>query len=322
MYHNTMTAVIYDTDMIKHSTSNDNERARSSHPESPKRLKSIINMIENQYQDVTRLKSRLATKDEFLTAHSLEYYDKLHNTRDFMLMNFDPDMFQNEHTLKAAFLAAGCTCELVNSILSGKIVNGFAAVRPPGHHARKDGCCGFCYINNVMVAALSALNKNPSLQILIVDWDIHYHSGSTDILKDTPYNARQLTIFSLHRYDNGGFYPYDEEGKTGTYYDGRIVNVGFNDSPGDKEYLEQLNQFLTEYTKNLGTPDLIIVSSGFDAARGDPLGQYDVTPEGYKQMTLLLKSICPKVAIVLEGGYNIRIITKCSQSCIDALKQQ
>ena len=314
-----MTSLIYSTIMTLHKSS-------TQHPESPARLVSLIDMVEYDFPELIRLTPRKVTKEEFLTAHTEEYYMALHDPHELMKMNWDPDMFYNDHTLEAALIAAGSTCQLVNTILhdGNNTQNGFALVRPPGHHARSGKCAGFCYVNNVMVAALSALRHNSDLKILVVDWDVHYHSGTADIIQKQSCSAEQLTVLSLHRYDNGKFYPGDKMGATGTYSDGRIVNIGFDmrkkgPVPGDALYTETLQKFTAQYQSRHGRPDIILVSCGFDAARGDPLGGFDVTPKGYGDMTKILKELCPKVAIVLEGGYNVPIITECAKQCIIAL---
>jgi histone deacetylase 6 len=210
--------------------------------------------------------------------------------------------------------------------MKGECRNGAAIVRPPGHHACRDNCSGFCYINNVLVAAFGALTRNPDLKILIVDWDVHYHSGTSDILKRTTYTSSQIVVFSMHRYDHGCFFPGDKEGATGSYHHGRIVNKEFNmprgrrTIPGDEQYNTELSKFLSSYKHMYGEPDIIIVSCGFDAAKGDPLGGFNITPQGYYDMTTqLMRASNGKVAMVLEGGYNISVITDSAIACTKAM---
>jgi acetoin utilization deacetylase AcuC-like enzyme len=310
-----MTCFLYDECMTLHKQLN--------HLESPQRIESIYEGLKNM--GIQQLPSRQATWREVERVHSEQYCKRLQELNGQSLSMEQNDMYLNEHTITAALTAAGSACQLVNEILdpSSDIESGFAIVRPPGHHACRDDCAGFCYINNVMVAAINALTDDPQLHILVVDWDVHYHSGSADIIQAVDYTAQQLTVFSIHRYDHQCFYPSDEMGKTGSYLDDRIINKGFNTSkkniPGDAEYTSALAEFLTEYDEQHGRPDIIIVSCGFDAAKGDPLGGFKVTPQGYKGMTEQLMDFSGKVALVLEGGYNINVIQKCAIACMESL---
>lgn len=262
-----------------------------------------------------------ATKDQLLRVHTeryLRYLDQGTNGLKSLTAN-DPDMYYNEWTVTAAKLAAGAATELVELVCKTNS-SGFAVVRPPGHHAGCSKAEGFCYINNVMVATMNALETGLAKRILVVDWDVHYHHGTSMIIYDKPdLTADMLTVFSMHRYDNGKFYPGKKRGSTGSYHRGMIVNHGFNRYAEDTHYQNVLGQFLDKYVRETGTPDLIVVSCGFDAAKGDPIGGFGVTPDGYYQMTKLLKSICPKVAMVLEGGYNLDVLPDCAEACIRAL---
>jgi acetoin utilization deacetylase AcuC-like enzyme len=294
------------------------------HPESPQRILSIYEGLKNM--GLRQLPCRQATWEEVEQAHSKKYCKRLQTLDGQSEYTGHNDMYLNEHTITAALTAAGSTCQLVNAILDSDsdIVSGFAIVRPPGHHACHDDCAGFCYINNVLVASINALTNNPNLKILVVDWDVHYHSGSTSIISSMDYTAQQLTVFSMHRYDHQCFYPGDPMGETGSYLDDRIINKGFNATrkfiPGDAEYNAALAEFITEYNGRCGVPDIIIVSCGFDAAKGDPLGGFRVTPSGYADMTRQLMNFSKKVALVLEGGYNIKVIQKCAIACMEVLR--
>jgi len=253
-------------------------------------------------------------------AHTVEYVDKVKNDPGLLAAGND-DMLYDENTSNAALLAAGSTIDLINAILTegNATENGFAVVRPPGHHAAGDHCSGFCYFNNVMVAAFRALDTKKASRILVVDWDVHYHLGTERILENTKYTSEQILVYSMHRYDNANFFPSSTNGKTGTRCEGRVVNTGFNQTGTDDLYTKTLESFIQKYRDRYGSPDLIIVSAGFDAAKGDPIGGYDLTPDGYRKMTRMLKELCPRVAIVLEGGYNLEMIPRCAEACVEAL---
>ena len=124
--------------------------------------------------------------------------------------------------------------------------------------------------------------------------------------------------FSIHRYDNGSFFPRGDIGKSGIHKSAQIINVGFNGPKDDTFYLSTFNNILKPYALQFN-PDLIIVSCGFDAAKGDPLGECHVTPQGYYELTQILQGICPKIAMVLEGGYNLDAISNSAVACLKAL---
>lgn len=316
------TCFLYDECMTLH-------KAQYDHCESPDRIIGIYAGL-NQL-GLLRFKTRQATWNEISRAHSLEYCQRLKGLDGINKDMGQNDMFLNQHTIKAVLTAAGSTCQLVDAVLSSESVidNGFAVVRPPGHHASHSDCSGFCYVNNVLVAAFRALAEDPSLKILIVDWDVHYHLGTSDIIQQTNYTSSQIVVYSIHRFDHCTFYPGHPEGATGSYHDGRIINTGFNmprkskhgPIPGDVEYNKALSKFLDSYQQMYGKPDIVIVSCGFDAAHGDPLGGFKVTPKGYYDMTRQLMHVANgKVAMVLEGGYNVPVITRSAVACAEALK--
>lgn len=298
--------------IVYHPLMSLHKKPHGYHPECPERMIALYNSIQDLRWEP--IPARVATYDEVTACHASKYYFEMKPD------GMNPDMFYNSHTDKAALLAAGSVCELVTRAHAGDVQCGFAIVRPPGHHAHYGRAEGFCYLNNVLIAAYAALRKQQFRRVLIVDWDIHYHLGTEEILQRTrfPYTAEQLTVFSIHRHDYGKFYPGGQHGRTCTKHGGRVVNVGLNEPSGDHRYLDELRKFLDSYTE-AGNPDLILVSCGFDAARGDPLGQYDVTPRGYAEMTGLLLEKCPNVIMALEGGYDLKAISTCGRAVIQAL---
>jgi acetoin utilization deacetylase AcuC-like enzyme len=295
--------IVYSINMTLHE-------AGYPHDENPERIKVIYNNVKDL--DVVEVPARDATVEEISRAHKLHYM-----TQFSELSKKSSDMYWNEWSLGAIIMAAGSCCQLVQESNKGSINHGFAIIRPPGHHASRGRCSGFCFLNNVMIAALDALEQVH--RVLIIDWDVHYHQGTEDIVENTEYDADRLTVFSMHRYDRGNFFPGGKSGRTGTKHNGKIVNVGFNGVCGDKEYTRTLQTFLDNYVHKIGTPDLILVSCGFDAAEGDPLGGYKVTPQGYADMTKQLLKVSPRVVMALEGGYNLEVIPKCARACIQTM---
>ena len=136
--------------------------------------------------------------------------------------------------------------------------------------------------------------------------------------KNPKFNENHLRYFSIHKYDNGEFFPGKVLGTTGEYFDGQIVNVGFNRDRGDKFYHRIFDNTLLPEGRKF-KPDIILVSMGFDAAEGDPLGNCHVTPQGYYRMIQKLQNITPKIGLILEGGYNLQAISESSAACLKAL---
>jgi histone deacetylase 6 len=175
-------------------------------------------------------------------------------------------------------------------------------VRPPGHHAEADQAMGFCLFNNVAVAARAA-RRSGADRVLIVDWDLHHGNGTQNSFEDDP----AILYFSTHEYP---YYPgtgaLAEVG--GGAARGRTVNVPWPAGMGDAEYLAAFDRVLLPIARAFD-PQLVLVSCGFDAADGDPLGGMRLSAEGYAALTARVSSLAGgKVVLALEGGYNLRAI--------------
>lgn len=306
--------LVYEPSLTNHSPHD----GGTDHIERPARITSIYQEILNSGMiDLCQhIRGRSITDEEILLAHSPKHLRKMTVALSQPKPYFaDHDMYGNHRTLECARLAAGSTIKLITEMISERIYSGLALVRPPGHHATCNKYMGFCFLNNVMIAALVATKLGK--RVLVVDWDVHFGNGSSDIMKNNRDNSN-LMYFSIHRYDNGTFYPGGKQGASGIYEGGRLINVGFNGSEDDKFYTTTFNRLLLPQAQKF-KPDLIIVSAGFDAAEGDPLGQCHVTPKGYYELTKILQKICPRIALVLEGGYNLKSISESCVACIKAL---
>jgi histone deacetylase 6 len=317
------TGYIYDETMCLH------QNTFESHPECPERIKGIMSEIKLNALDklMVHVPSRQATDDELLKAHECNYLqeletimkmDELSISKESMKYN---SLYLNKDSLMAGKLSAGSVINLVNEVVTGKLDNGIAVVRPPGHHAEYDVAMGFCLFNNVAVAAMNIMDRYPDLtRIAIVDWDVHHGNATQHMF----YDDNRVLFISLHRYDNGEFYPGKpdaepsrigaDEGK------GKNVNIAWSSSTpykiGDSEYVYAFDKVVIPVLREF-KPQLILVSAGFDCARGDPLGGLSVTPVGFENMTYMLKSLQPdsKIVIVLEGGYNINAISRSMLAC-------
>jgi len=222
-------------------------------------------------------------------------------------------IYANRETFLCATLSCGGAIEACRAVVAGAVKNAIAVIRPPGHHAESHMPSGFCFFNNVCVAARVCQKDFPDLcrKILILDWDVHHGNGCQEIFYDDP----SVLYISIHVYMNGNFYPSSDAGDhlhcgAGNAY-GMNVNVPWTIyGMTDADYIHAFQEVVMPIAQAFN-PDLVIVAAGFDAADGDELGKCHVTPAGYSQMTHMLMSLANgKVAVCLEGGYNLRAIAK------------
>jgi len=229
-----------------------------------------------------------------------------------------PDMYVTRATSRAAMTACGTTIGLLDQVLAKHYRRAFAFVRPPGHHAGCHGPAGFCFINNAMCAAVRAVDHDE--RVAIVDIDVHFGDGTVDLMHHHASDDERLAYFSLHRYDDGNFYPNDKRasGSVKTPLGRRLVAVPF-DGPIDNDRYWHL------FTKNVlprlreYAPTLIIVSAGYDACVNDPLGECLLTPAFYGTLFDALLDICPRILAILEGGYNLDATNDAALASLAAL---
>uniref|UniRef100_A0A8C9T8Q4 Protein deacetylase HDAC6 n=1 Tax=Scleropages formosus TaxID=113540 RepID=A0A8C9T8Q4_SCLFO len=321
-----LTGLVYDERMMEHHNMWD-----SHHPELPQRISRIF----SRHEDLGlvcrchRIPARLATEEELALCHSLEHIAKIKSSEEMKPRDLHKlggeynSIYISPESYKCALLAAGSCFNSAQAILTGQVKNAVAIVRPPGHHAERDIACGFCLFNNAALTARYAqkLAKTP-LRVLILDWDVHHGNGIQHVFEEDD----SVLYISLHRYDNGQIFPFSEDAN----YDrvGRGKGLGFNvnipwsgSKMGDSEYLAAFHMVVMYYEYCFPfDPELVLVSAGFDAARGDPLGGYKVTPEGYAHMTRLLMSLAGgRVMLILEGGYNLTSISDSMSMCTSML---
>ncbi|KAI1893009.1 hypothetical protein AGOR_G00139390 [Albula goreensis] len=318
------TGLVYDQRMMEHHNMWD-----SHHPELPQRISRIF----NRHKDLGlvsrchQIPARLATEEELAFCHSLEHIAKIKSTegmkpRDLHRLGEEYNsIYISAESYRSALLAAGSCFNTAQAVLTGQVRNAVAIVRPPGHHAEKDAACGFCFFNTAALTARYAqtLVKRP-LRVLILDWDVHHGNGTQHIFEDDD----SVLYISLHRYDNGLFFPSSEDADCDRVGQGKgrgfNVNIPWSGGKmGDPEYLAAFHTVVMPIARQFD-PELVLVSAGFDAARGDPLGGYQVTPEGYAHLTHLLMSLAAgRVILILEGGYNLTSISESMSMCTSTL---
>ncbi|CAD6187283.1 unnamed protein product [Caenorhabditis auriculariae] len=235
----------------------------------------------------------------------------------------DSDTYFNDaSTQTAARIATGSLIELASQVAESRLKNGFACIRPPGHHAEKDTAMGFCFFNNVAITARYLQQKYPvqCARIAIVDWDVHHGNGTQLCFEEDPF----VLYLSLHRHDNGNFFPGTgsvvEVGKGAGK--GFTVNVPFSgDVMRDNDYLAAWRGIVLPVLEQY-QPTFVLVSAGFDAAHGHPnaLGGYEISPELFGYMTRSLMNFANgKVVLALEGGYDLASISRAAELCVQAL---
>uniref|UniRef100_A0A8C3ACY8 Histone deacetylase 10 n=1 Tax=Cyclopterus lumpus TaxID=8103 RepID=A0A8C3ACY8_CYCLU len=255
---------------------------------------------------------REATDADILLVHSEEYLEAV-KTTPYMtleeLMEFTlqhGDVYFHPNIYHCAKLAAGATLQLVDSVMTGKVRNGMALVRPPGHHSMRSAANGFCVFNNVAIAARYAKQKYGIKRVLIVDWDVHHGQGVQYCFEDDP----SVLYFSWHRYEHQKFWPqlrdsdYDSVGKEKGA--GFNINVPWNKvGMKNSDYLSVFCHVLLPIAYEF-SPDLVLVCAGFDSAIGDPEGEMRASPDIFAHLTHLLMNLAGgKLCAVLEGGYNL-----------------
>ncbi|KAM9859416.1 histone deacetylase 7-like [Aulostomus maculatus] len=340
------TGLVYDAQMQKHQCTCGNN---SLHPEHAGRVQSIWSRLHERglRSQCERIRSRKATLEELQSVHSEKHVllygtNPLHrlkldnpklagilSQRIFVMLpcggvGVNVDTIWNElHTSAASRIAAGCVTDLAMKVTQGELKNGFAVVRPPGHHASHSSPLGFCFFNSVAIAAKQLQHKLNISKILIVDWDVHHGNGTQEAF----YNDPSVLYISLHRYDNGNFFPgsgHPSEVGAGEG-EGFNVNVGWtgglNPPMGDAEYLAAFRAVVMPIAHEF-SPEVVLVSAGFDAVEGhsSPLGGYKVTAKCFGFLTRQLMSLAGgRVVLALEGGHDLKAICDASEACVSAL---
>ncbi|XP_056309344.1 histone deacetylase 5 isoform X3 [Danio aesculapii] len=340
------TGLVYDTFMLKHQCMCGNTNI---HPEHAGRIQSVWSRLQETglLGRCERIRGRKATLDEIQTVHS-EYHTLLYGTSPLNRQKLDSkkllgpisqkmyavlpcggigvdsDTVWNEmHSSGAVRMAVGCVIELAFKVAAGELKNGFAVVRPPGHHAEESTAMGFCFFNSVAITAKLLQQKLGVGKILIIDWDIHHGNGTQQAF----YNDPNVLYISLHRYDDGNFFPGSgapEEVGVGPG-EGFNVNIawtgGVEPPMGDVEYLTAFRTVVMPIANEF-SPDVVLVSAGFDAVEGhqSPLGGYNVTAKCFGHLTKqLMKLAGGRVVLALEGGHDLTAICDASESCVEAL---
>ena len=290
------------------------------HPENPKRLEHIYAMLSSIDKDgITYTSPRIAAHGEIALIHDRAYIESIAATDGKMQRRLDPDTVTSPKSYEAACKAAGGVLELADLLFTSQIKNGFALVRPPGHHAEKNRAMGFCLFNNIAIGARYLEEKYGLSRILLVDFDLHHGNGT----QHSFYNSSKVLYVSTHQYP---YYPgtgwYNEvgegEGK------GYTANIPLSYGMGDDDYEYAFREIVIPLAEAY-KPEIVLVSAGFDSYYNDPLGGMTVTEGGFASMTRILLDIAGKhsdgkLLCSLEGGYDLNGLTTSVKAVIMELK--
>jgi acetoin utilization deacetylase AcuC-like enzyme len=296
----------------------------AGHPECPQRLAAIEERLLTQgvAANLLRRKAPLASIADLELAHGRMYVASLRGLtdglRDEVLAGgpthaqIDPDTSINTHTYEAALSAAGAAIAAVDAVMDGEMDNAFCNVRPPGHHACHDKAMGFCFFNNVAVAARHALERRGLRRVAIVDFDVHHGNGTEDIVA----GDERILMVSFFQHP---FYPYGGATSTAS----NLVNTpvpAYTKGAAIRElvassWIPRLDAF---------RPEMILISAGFDAHREDDLGQMGLVEADYEWITGQLMEVAARhsngrIVSCLEGGYNLDALARSVEAHVRVL---
>jgi len=294
----------------------------AGHPERPERVKVLIEMADGlRRPGLERIAPRKATTDEIQLCHETDYVTLMRGTSNHDGYDFDPDTHASRLTYDISVLAAGGVLKAVDAVLEGEADNGFALVRPPGHHALPARAMGFCFFNSVAIAAAYLTQVKGLERVMILDWDVHHGNGTQDIF----YSSPRVLYCSLHQFPQ---YPGTGSVREIGVDEGRgfTVNLPLPATFGDPEYLSAFDRVVLPIGRQF-RPDFILVSAGFDCHFRDPLADMRVTEQGFAAMARRLKRLAAeccqgRIALALEGGYDLQALAASAQEVIEELGRE
>jgi acetoin utilization deacetylase AcuC-like enzyme len=293
-------------------------RGPAGHPERPERLDAVGSAIAARRDELRVVAPRAASDEEILRVHRPELLEDLQAASQQAPTQLDADTYMSAASLSVARLAAGAVVDLARSVARGEVRAGFAAVRPPGHHAERDRSMGFCLLNNVAIAVRALQQEERLGRVLVFDWDVHHGNGTQHSFEDDA----SVLYASTHQFP---YYPgtgdFDEAGVGAG--EGFTLNLPLPAGCGDAEYVGVVQRVLVPVARAY-RPELILVSCGFDAHRDDPLASMQVSAQGFAALATLVRALADelcggRLVIALEGGYSLSGLREGTAAVLDAL---
>jgi len=311
------TGLVSDPIFLKHDT--------GGHPENAGRLVAVSGLLEEQglLGRVARRGTRPATEQEISAIHTVDYMRQVEEAAlSGQQYLSTPDCVLSTPTYEVALHAAGAVVDAVTDVAEGRLDNAFVASRPPGHHAEQQQAMGFCYFNNVAVAAAHLTGNMGYERVLIFDFDVHHGNGTQHSFE----HRKDVFFASIHQhpmtlFPGTGF--MEERGKGEGL--GYTLNVPMPPKATDSDYITIFTEYLLPAFREYN-PQFILLSAGFDAHQDDPLANMNLTQHGFDTMLegikrLALECCGGKLVSVLEGGYDYRRLSECVVSHINLLQQ-
>lgn len=277
----------------------------TGHPERADRLRSLNIALEHpNFARLERVEAKIANEDAVLLAHPEEHLFAVMRQipeEEGEINQIEADTYASPKSLQAALTAIGGAMAAVDAVMSGEISNAFVAGRPPGHHAETSKAMGFCLFNTVAIAARHAQRKFGAERVAIVDWDVHHGNGTQDIF----WNDPSVLFCSTHQMP---LYP-GTGAKDETGLKNNVVNAPLSANVGSEHFREAFKSRVLPALQDF-SPDLILISAGFDAHHRDPLAQINLVGEDFDWATGRLMEVADRfahnrVVSLLEGGYDL-----------------
>jgi len=298
------TAIVHHPVFEKHDTG-------PNHPETSDRYRVTIDALRGDADlcaDVVEIEADQARRSDIQACHTPQHFKHIEEAVREGQGYLDADTMISGASFEAAMRGAGGACRAIDAVMQGTTANAFVPVRPPGHHATPDRAMGFCLFNNVGVGARYAQKQYKEIErVAILDWDVHHGNGTQGIFYDDP----SVFYFSMHQYP---WYPgTGSRAETGQGRGrGFTLNVPLRAMTRTSDQRRAFDAAIQEMADAF-TPDLIIISAGFDAHEADPLGQLLLSDEDFVQMTRVVKdwanqSCGGRVVSCMEGGYNLKTL--------------
>jgi acetoin utilization deacetylase AcuC-like enzyme len=302
------TQIIYSDAFNKHNN--------LGHPENAERLSVMMKEIKESplLNKLEFVEPEILPENLLFLVHSNDMIQQIKDMSSQGDTWIDMDTYVCESDYETARLAAGGLLKLCKNVLDGKVNNGFALIRPPGHHATRNRSMGFCLFNNVAISANNIAKDGK--KVLIFDHDVHHGNGTQDIF----YNRSDVMYQSFHLFPH---YPGTgdiEEIGTGDGL-GYTINAPLTHGNGNKAVTKLLNEIFLPIAQQFD-PDIILISSGFDSHYADVLGGFKLTSDFFGEMIAKYQKIQPKIVCTLEGGYNLNWIGKCLLSQLSQMVSQ